>query len=58
MNKYESIIIMKAEVNEDQMNESINKFKELMKNVEIEDLKIKKLAYELKGNKERTLCII
>lgn len=50
--KYESVIILKSDLTEEQINESINKFKELMKDVEIEYIGNKKLAYEIKGQKE------
>lgn len=53
MNKYESIIILRPDYKEESKQEIIDKCKTLMKNIdEIEDIGIKKLAYEIKGNKE------
>ena len=56
MNKYESVIIIKPSLEEKEQNEIIEKFESLIKeNGELEktdNLGIKKLAYEVKGNKE------
>ena len=57
MNKYESVIIIKPTLTEDEIKDTINKYKanyEKLSNkpVEVENLGKKKLAYEIQGNKE------
>lgn len=56
MNKYESIIIVNPKLNEKQQNEIENKYKKIInKNgnvISIEDIGKKRLAYEVKKNKE------
>ena len=56
MNKYESIIIVNPKLNEKQQNEIENKYKKLInKNgnvISIENIGKKRLAYEVKKNKE------
>lgn len=56
MNKYESIIIVNPKLNEKQQNEIENKYKKIInKNgnvISIENIGKKKLAYEVKKNKE------
>lgn len=57
MNKYESVIIIKPTLMEDEIKDTINKYKENFeqlsnKPVKVEDIGKKKLAYEIQGNKE------
>lgn len=56
MNKYESIIIVNPKLNEKQQNEIENKYKKIInKNgnvISIENIGKKRLAYEVKNNKE------
>ena len=56
MNKYESIIIVNPKLNEKQQNEIENKCKKIInKNgnvISIENIGKKRLAYEVKKNKE------
>ena len=57
MNKYESVIIIRQLLTEDETKETINRYKKMYENfsnrpVEVEDLGKKKLAYEIQGNKE------
>lgn len=57
MNKYESVIIIKPTLTEEDAKNTINKYKENFeklsnKPVKVEDLGKKKLAYEIQGNKE------
>ena len=56
MNKYESIIIVNPKLNEIQQNEIENKYKKIInKNgnvISIENIGKKRLAYEVKKNKE------
>lgn len=56
MNKYESIIIVNPKLNEKQQNEIENKYKKIInKNgnvISIENIEKKRLAYEVKKNKE------
>lgn len=57
MNKYESIIIIKPTLTEEEIKDTINKYKKTFEEfsdraVEVEDLGKKKLAYEVQGNKE------
>lgn len=56
MNKYESIIIVNPKLNEKQQNEIENKYKKIInKNrnvISIENIGKKRLAYEVKKNKE------
>lgn len=62
MNKYESVIIMKPNLTEEEKNNKLDKYKKMFegfskKDVEVEDLGLKKLAYEMKGNKEGNYAI-
>lgn len=62
MNKYESVIIMKPTLTEDEKNEELKHYKELFegfsnKPVKVEDLGTKRLAYEIQGNKEGSYAI-
>lgn len=56
MNKYESIIILSAKIAETEIDNIIQKIKEIIelngKITEIQKLGLKKLAYEVRGNKE------
>lgn len=56
MNKYESIIILSAKIAETEIDNIIQKIKEIIelngKITEIQKLGLKKLAYDVKGNKE------
>ena len=56
MNKYESIIIVNPKLNEKQQNKIENKYKKIInKNgnvISIENIGKKRLAYEVKKNKE------
>lgn len=56
MNKYERIIIVNPKLNEKQQNEIENKYKKIInKNgnvISIENIGKKRLAYEVKKNKE------
>ena len=56
MNKYESIIIVNPKLNEKHQNEIENKYKKIInKNgnvISIENIGKKRLAYEVKKNKE------
>ncbi len=56
MNKYESVVIIKPKLKEDDRNQTIEKFKNIMegfsdKEVGIEEIGEKKLAYEIQKNK-------
>ena len=57
MKKYESVIIIKPMKEQNKIDDTINKFKEIMesfsnKEVEVETIGLKKLAYEINKNKE------
>lgn len=57
MNKYESVIIIKPNLSEEEKNNEINKYKEMYEkfsneDVNVENLGKKRLAYEVRGNKE------
>lgn len=57
MNKYESVIIMKPDLSEEERKNVLDKYTKLLKDfssreVNVEDLGKKKLAYEIKGHKE------
>lgn len=56
INKYESVIIIKPNLKEDKQKEIENKYVEFIKRYgkleKIENIEQKKLAYEIKGNKE------
>lgn len=57
MYKYESIVILKPLDNKDEINEVIEKFKNLMqefsdRKVEVNKIGLRKLAYEIRENKE------
>lgn len=56
MNKYESVVIINPKLSKKEIGETIEKYKNVMKefsnkNVNVENLGEKKLAYEVKGNK-------
>lgn len=52
MNKYEGIYILKDNLSEEEKTETIEKLKKCVGKVEsFEDLGVKKLAYEIRGNK-------
>ena len=62
MNKYESIIIIKPTLTEEETKDTINKYKENFEKfsnqpVKVEDLGKKKLAYEIQGNKEGSYAV-
>ena len=62
MNKYESVIILKPDLTEEELNKSINDYKERMesysnKPVTVENLGKKKLAYEVRGNQEGNYAV-
>ena len=57
MNKYESVIIIKPTLTDEEIKDTINKYKENFEKlsnqpVKVEDMGKKKLAYEIQGNKE------
>lgn len=56
MKEYESVIIINPNLKENEIKELENKYTNLIKQngelTKIENLGIKKLAYEIKGNKE------
>lgn len=54
MNKYkfESIIIIKPELEKEVRNIILAKVSEIVENLTIEDIGLKELAYEVKGNKK------
>lgn len=57
MNKYESVIIIKPTLKDEEIKDTINKYKENFEKlsnqpVKVEDMGKKKLAYEIQGNKE------
>lgn len=57
MNKYESVIIIKPTLKDEEIKDIINKYKENFEKlsnqpVKVEDMGKKKLAYEIQGNKE------
>ena len=57
MNKYESVIIIKPTLTDEETKDTINKYKENFEKlsnqpVKVEDMGKKKLAYEIQGNKE------
>lgn len=57
MNKYESVIIIKPTLTDEETKDTINKYKENFEKlsnqpVNVEDMGKKKLAYEIQGNKE------
>lgn len=62
MNKYESVIILKPNLTEEELNKSINGYKETFeklsnRTVNVENLGKKNLAYEIQGNKEGNYAI-
>lgn len=62
MNKYESVIIIKPTLTEEETKDTINKYKENFEKfsnqpVKVEDLGKKKLAYEIQGNKEGSYAV-
>ena len=62
MNKYESVVIIDPAVEEDKVKELSQKFTDIINNdgkvEKVEDLGKKKLAYELKKNKEGYYVVI
>ncbi len=52
MKKYESTVILKPDITETKKDEIIEKLKILTKDVEIDELGKRTLAYEVKGYKE------
>lgn len=60
MNKYESVIIINPKIGDEKIKETMKKIENLIKTfkieceqeLEIQDLGKKKLAYEVRGNKE------
>ena len=62
MNKYESVVIIDPAVEEDKVKELSQKFTDIINNdgkvEKVEDLGKKKLAYEVKKNKEGYYVII
>jgi len=56
MNKYEAVIIIDSKLSEEKSNEVINKFKDIINEngsvTNIDDIGIKRLAYEVKRQKE------
>jgi len=62
MNKYESVVIINPSVEEDKVKELSQKFTDIINNdgkvEKIEDLGKKKLAYEVKKNKEGYYVVI
>ena len=62
MNKYETIFIINPEVNEEGIKGLIQKFSELINNdgkvTEVNEMGKKKLAYEIKKNKEGYYVVI
>jgi small subunit ribosomal protein S6 len=56
MNKYETIILLKNDLSNEQMKEILDKVQNYIINngniTKIEDLGLKKLAYEIRKNKE------
>ncbi len=62
MNRYESVIIMKPNLTEEEKSNEINTYKNFFeglskKPVDVEYLGKKKLAYEVQGNKEGNYAI-
>lgn len=62
MNKYESIIIIKPSIDENNKSEKLKEYKRFIKEltnnkVETQDLGKKSLAYDVKGNKEGFFAI-
>lgn len=62
MNKYESVVIINPSVEEEKVKELSQKFTDIINNdgkvEKIEDLGKKKLAYEVKKNKEGYYIVI
>ncbi len=62
MNKYESVVIINPSVEEDKVKELSQKFTDLINNdgkvEKVEELGKKKLAYEVKKNKEGYYIVI
>lgn len=62
MNKYESVVIINPSVEEEKIKELSQKFTDIINNdgkvEKIEDLGKKKLAYEVKKNKEGYYLVI
>ena len=62
MNKYESVVIINPSVEEDKVKELSQKFTDIINNdgkvEKIEDLGKKRLAYEVKKNKEGYYLVI
>ncbi len=62
MNKYESVVIINPSVDEDKVKELSQKFTDMINNdgkvEKVEELGKKKLAYEVKKNKEGYYVVI
>ena len=62
MNKYETVFIVNPEVNEEGIKALIQKFSDIINNdgkvLEVEEMGKKKLAYEVKKNKEGYYVVI
>jgi small subunit ribosomal protein S6 len=62
MNKYETIILLKNDLSNEQMKEILDKVQNYIINngniTKIEDLGLKKLAYEIRKNKEAYYYLI
>jgi len=62
MNKYESIIIIEPNVDEEEIEEIIQKVKDIIEEkgtvTKVEKMGMKKLAYEIKKNKEGYYIVI
>ena len=50
--KFESVIIIKPEIEKKVIDAIIAEVNEKVKNLKVEEIGLKKLAYEVKGNKE------
>ena len=62
MNKYESVIIMKPTINEEERKKELDNYREFFeglsnKPVTVEDLGMRKLAYEIQNNKQGIYAI-
>ena len=62
MNRYESVIIMKPNLTEEEKQNKLDDYKKILEGfsnneVSVEDIGKKKLAYEIHGNKEGNYAI-
>lgn len=62
MNKYESVLIMKPNLTEKEKQDELDNYKKMFesfsnKEVTVEDLGKKRLAYEVRGNKEGNYAV-